>query len=114
MTSSLAKEQERLRRMAEQELRTARQARSDVLFHPDANAQDKAVANAVWYATIRKAARDGVLTPIQIQETALLSRQRYHQIVHVPPRAPGVIQPAVHDPAAEARGSNSGRRPRNV
>jgi hypothetical protein len=31
-----------------------------------------------------------------------------------PPRAPGVIQPAVHDPAAEARGSNSGRRIRNV
>lgn len=86
-TPSLAQEQERLRQLAAQELRTARSARSDILFHPAANAQDKAQANAAWYATIRKAAQDGILTPTQIQQAAILSRQRYHQITRVPPPA---------------------------
>lgn len=84
MTSPLAKEQERLRQMALQELRTARQARADILFNPFSKPADHAAANQRWYATIRKAASDQILTPGQIQEAAILSRQRYHQIVRSP------------------------------
>jgi hypothetical protein len=83
-TPSLAEEQHRLRLKAEQELRTARQARADVIYSLWATPQDREQANATWYATIRRAASDGVLTPGQIQTAAILSRQRYHQIVRNP------------------------------
>jgi hypothetical protein len=90
MTNTLAQEQERLRQMAAQELRTARQVRADIIYNPYANSADRAKANQVWYQAIRKAASDQILTPREIQETAILSRQRYHQIVG--PRTPAPTQ----------------------
>jgi hypothetical protein len=91
-TPSLAQEQERLRQMAAQELRTARSARSDVLYNPFSNQADRAQANQVWYQAIRKAASDQILTPREIQTTAILSRQRYHQIVRSLAPAPTQVQ----------------------
>jgi len=100
MTSPLAQEQERLRRMAEQELITARRARQDIIYAAWSTSQERAQANATWYTTIRKAASDGILTPAQIQQAAILSRQRYHQSVRRPKDA-GPNPTEVHLPETD-------------
>lgn len=101
MTSPLAKEQERLRQMAAQALRTARTARSDILYSPYATAQDRVQANETWYAVIRQAAEDRILTPAQIQQAAIVSRQRYYQIVSGPRKPAGPKPTDVHLPETD-------------
>lgn len=67
-----------------EELRLARQHRNDVLYSPLTTPVQRAQAHADFYATIRAAATDPrpeALSPAEIQSAAILSRQRYHQIV---------------------------------
>ncbi len=101
MTSSLAQEQEQLRLKAAQELRTAREARASIIFSEFCTSSDRAQANADWYQAVRKAARDGVLTPAQIQQAADLSRQRYHQITHTPSATPSPPTSTIQLPAED-------------